>query len=91
MKKVLEAALLAATLGIGFFVFHSWRARRELASRPPSNLPLGPGPDLENPDAPAPAGRPRRGVVELPMLKLTRPPKPSRAGAEVPPPAASAP
>lgn len=88
MKKVLEAALVVVTLGMGFYVFQAWRARREEAARPPSNLPTGPGVDLENPDDPAPRARPRRGVVELPMVKLSRPPKPQREGAAVPPPPA---
>ena len=91
MKRLLEAALVAVVLGLGFYVIRAWRARRELAVRPPAVRPLGPGPDLENPDDRAPRARPRRGVVELPMVKLTRPPKPSRAGVDVPPPAVPSP
>jgi hypothetical protein len=86
VKKALEAAVVAAALAIAFYVLHAWHARRELSARPRAAAPMGPGPDLENPDAPAPRERPKRGVVELPMVKLSRPPKPVREGAPVPPP-----
>jgi hypothetical protein len=88
MKKALEAALVVVTLAIGFFVLHSWLAQRRLAASPVSKVPLGPGPDLEDPDAPAPRGPQKRSVTELPMVKLSRPPKPAGIDSAVPPPAA---
>jgi hypothetical protein len=89
MKKALEAVLVAVTLAIGFFVIHAWLAQRRLAARPAPTVPLGPGLDLEDPNAPAPPGRQRGSVVELPRVKLTRPPKPAGIDSAVPPPAAA--
>ena len=88
MKKTLEAVLVVAALALGAFVVRQALARRELAEHPPVMNPASaPGPDVENPDA-EPAPLPKRGVQGLPMVKLSRPAKPSRRTAAVPPPLA---
>jgi len=85
MKRTLEAVLVLAALALGAYVVRQALSRRELAAHPPVMNPASaPGPDVENPDAlPSP-----RGVTGLPKIKLSRPPKPSRRAAAVPPPAA---
>ena len=90
MKKTLEAVLVLAALALGAYVIRTARARGELAAHPRVVNPASaPGPDVENPDAsPAPAPR---GVGALPMVKLSRPAKPARHSAAVPPPASPAP
>jgi hypothetical protein len=90
MKRALEAVLVLAALALGAYVVRQGLARRELAAHPRVMNPAsGPGADSENPDAPS-ASLPG-GVRGLPMVKLSRPAKPSRRDAVVPPPAASTP
>ena len=86
MKKALEAAVVLAVLALGAFVVRSAIARRDAASRPAGDPALRAGPDTAAPGAPYEA-KPAGGVDSLPMLKLTRPPKPNRRPAAVPPPA----
>lgn len=88
MKKALEAAVVVAVLALGAFVVRQAIARRDAASPRTRNPALRPGPDVDRPgDAydPRPSGAPQ----VLPMLKLTRPPKPDRRPAAVPPPSAA--
>ena len=87
MKRALEAAVVVAVLALGAFVVRQAIARRDASSGPSGNPALQPGPDVARPgDAYAP--RPSGAAQILPMLKLTRPPKPDRRPAVVPPPAA---
>lgn len=88
MKRALEAVLVAAALASGAFVFHQWRARRDLAAKAAVVNPGAfPGSDREGLPV-AVLGGPHAGsVTSLPMLKLSSPPKPPRRGGAVPPPA----
>jgi hypothetical protein len=80
VKKALEAALVAAALISGFCLLYSWRARREAAAHPPRPVvTLGSDPGTGG-------AKPARGVSALPLLRLSRRPKP-RPAAAVPPPA----
>ena len=84
MKRTLEVLLVAATLGIGAYVFHEWRLRREIAARPPLSPALTPGRDVASPNARTP-----HGVSWVPMAKLSHPPKlQTHRSVRVPPPSA---
>jgi len=90
MKRTLEAVLVLAALALGAYVVRTALARRELAAHPPVMNPAsGPGEDAAQPGVPE--ARARRGVQGLPMVKMSRPPKPDRRPAVVPPPSASTP
>ena len=90
MKRTLEAALVLAALALGAYVVRQSLSRRALAAHPPVFDPASaPGADVEDPDA-APSTS-ARGVTGLPMIKLSRPAKPSRHAASVPPPVSAAP
>ena len=78
--------LVVAALALGAYVVRGALARRELAAHPRVVNPASaPSADVENPDAPS--SRAPSGVAGLPMIKLSRPAKPSRHAAAVPPPA----
>jgi hypothetical protein len=81
MKRALEAALVLAALALGAFFVRQAAVGREAGRAAGGDPALRAGPD----GAPY-AEKPRTGVEILPMLKLTRPPKPSRRAAAVPPP-----
>jgi hypothetical protein len=88
VKRALEAVLVVAVLALGGYVVHKALVRRELALHPPvANPAAGPGEDSEKPAVPE--TEQRRGVVVLPMVKLSKPPKTTRRAAAVPPPVAA--
>jgi len=84
VKRALEALVVLAVLAMGAYVARRVLAGRELAAHPPhANPDSAPGSDGESSAAPQP-----RGVAGLPMIKLSRPAKPVRRDAAVPPPVA---
>jgi hypothetical protein len=90
MKKMLEAVLVLAALALGVYVVRAGLERRELAAHPPVVNPASaPGADVENPDAPS--VREPHSISTLPAVKLSRPAKPVRRAAVVPPPVSSTP
>jgi hypothetical protein len=80
MKKALEVVVVLAVLAMGAYVARRVLAGRELAAHPPHADPASAtGSDGESSSA-------TRGVAGLPMIKLSRPAKPARRAAAVPPP-----
>lgn len=86
MKKTLEAVLVVAALALCVFLAVHWKRSMDLASRPAVNPASRPGTDREEPSV-TPPGVPKPGGVSvLPMVKLSRPPRPPRQTSAVPAP-----
>ena len=90
MKKTLEAVLIVAALAIGVFLLRLWRVQADLAAhRPVASPSARPGTDREG-SPQAAGGAPHAGSVSaLPMIKLTRTPKPLHRASAVPAPAST--
>ena len=90
MKKMLEAALVLATLALGVYVVRQAVARRDAADHPAGNPALRAGPDVAKPGEPY-VQNPSRAAQGLPMIKLSRPPKQTHRSVAVPSPESPAP
>lgn len=86
MKRLLEAALAAAILGLGAFFAREWLARRSAARLTREQAASRPGTDV--PADPARAAKPRRAPAAdwMPPVRLSSPPKKSRPKPAIPAP-----
>ena len=84
MKRLLEAALVLALLSMAGLVF-----LRRPGSRPSAAAAPHPGADVENAGTAPKEGQ--AGVTALPMIRMSRPPKPMRRRSVVPSPVPAGP